>query len=110
MTIEEAIHGMIDGFHSKAENDPKLREELAGITKKVNLDLGSEKYSFILEDARIHSLSDGLFDEADVTILSDPETIQGLISRRIKPMKALALRKLRVKGDIQDLMRFRKLF
>jgi putative sterol carrier protein len=110
MVVKESIQQMIDKFHSRVEKDEKMREELSGILKKVNIDLGSEKYSFILDDGRIHSFQDGLLDDVDIKFISDPETMEGLISRKIKPMKALALRKLRVKGDIEDLMRFRKFF
>ena len=108
MVVRDSIQQMINKFHSRIETDEKMRAELSGIVKKVNIDLGSETYSFVLEEGRVHSFQDGLLDDADIKLISDPETMEGLISRRIKPMKALALRKLRVKGDIEDLMRFRK--
>jgi len=42
--------------------------------------------------------------------MTDPQTLEGLISGKIRPMKALALRKLKLKGDFEDLLRFRKFF
>lgn len=110
MVVKDSIQQMIDKFHSKIEKDEKMREELSGIIKKVNIDLESEKYSFVLENGRIHSFQEGLLDDEDIKLISDPGTMEGLISGKIKPMKALALRKLRAKGDVEDLLRFRKFF
>lgn len=108
MTLNEEIERMIDKLERKAETDPELKAELFGISKRVAIDLGSEQYSFILDEGKISSYSMDLIDSPDITIISDPETISGLIAGRIRPMKALALRKLRVKGDMEDLLRFRR--
>jgi len=110
MNIKDSIQQMIDKFHSKVENDGKMREELSGVVKKVNLDLGSERYSFILDNGRVHSFQEELLNDADVSVMTDPQTLEGLVSGKIRPMKALALRKLKLKGDFEDLLRFRKFF
>lgn len=110
MDIKEAIEGLIKRFNEKVEEDAGLRQELRGLEKKVQIDLGDLKYYFVLEDCRIHSFSEGTIGSPDVTIISDPDTMEGLISRKIRPMKALALRRLRLKGDLEDLLKFRKFF
>ncbi|MFW5914635.1 MAG: SCP2 sterol-binding domain-containing protein [Thermoplasmatota archaeon] len=108
MSVEHRIQEMIDRFQSRVENDPELREELMGLRKKVHLDLGEEQYRFVLEDGQVHSFSHGGFDDADIRVMSDPETVEGLLTKRIRPMKALARRRLRFEGEVEDLMRFRK--
>lgn len=110
MAVKDSIQQMIDKFNSRVENDEKLKRELSGIMRRVNIDLRTESYSFVLEEGRIHSFDDGMVDDADILLTSDKDTMEGLISGKIKPMKALALRKLKIKGEIEDLMRFRKLF
>jgi putative sterol carrier protein len=110
MSMKETFESLIAKFNGKVESDPKLAHELDGITKKVNIDLKSEHYSFMLKDARAQAFADGHLDDADVTIISDPETVQGLLDRRIRPMKAFALKKVRIKGSIEDVMHLRKLF
>ena len=110
MAIKDSLLEMIDRFHRKLEGDEKMRAELSGIVRKVNLDLGNEKFSFVLDNGRVHSFSEELLDSPDILVMTDTQTLEGLISRRIKPMKALALRKLRLKGDFEDLLRFRKFF
>ena len=109
-TVMEALDELVDKFNNKVQKDDGLSEALTGIRKAINLDLGELEYSFRLEDGEAHSLSDGLIDEADVVISSDPDTILDLLEKRIRPMKAFAQRRFRVAGEIEDLLRLRKLF
>jgi putative sterol carrier protein len=110
MTVEPQLLDLISKFNSKVESDEKLRTEIGDMNKTVLIDLESEKYTFHLHDQRIDEFKQGDTDKPDITLISDPETFQGLIEGNIKPMKAFALRKVRVKGDIDDILRLRKLF
>ncbi len=40
MSSRKILQDTIDRFHQKVECDPKLRQELLGIKKCVNIDLG----------------------------------------------------------------------
>ena len=110
MTLAPMIQGLIDKFNDRVDTDEKLRNELDGIDKKVLMDLDSEKYNFHLQNMKIEKLFDGAIDDPDITLISDPETMRGVLDGSIKPMKAFALRKIKVKGNIDDLLRMRKLF
>jgi putative sterol carrier protein len=101
---------LVGKFNEKVENDDKLRDELKGMDKRVLIDLESEKYHFRLQDQKIDGIQEGDITDPDVTVNSDPETMQGLLDGTIKPMKAFALRKVRFKGNLDDLLRLRKLF
>lgn len=110
MTIEPKLKELIAKFNEKIATDEKLRNELKGVDRKVLIDLESEKYNFHLHDEKVNDFQPGEIADPDITILSDPETMEGLISGKTKPMKALALRKLRIKGNIDDMLRLRNLF
>lgn len=110
MSVEPMIQELIDKFNAKVENDEKLREELKGLSKVVYVDLGEEKYNFALKDEHIQGFSQGEVENPDVSITSDPETFVGIVNGKIKPMKAFALRKVKIKGDVSDIMSLRKLF
>ena len=110
MTLKESMETLVDKFNDRIQEDPKLHGELQGITKRVHMDLGSVSYSFVLEDCRVDGVIEGAIDSPDIVVESDPNTIEGLISKRIRPMKAFALRKVKLHGDFDDLMRFRKMF
>ena len=110
MSVEPMIQELIDKFNAKVDEDAKLREELKGLHKTVFLDLGEEQYSLSLQDEKIQGFTAGAIDNPDLTVTSDPDTFVGIVEGKIKPMKAFALRKVKIKGDISDVMSLRKLF
>ncbi len=110
MTVRPMLEKLIVKFNTRMEKDEKLQDGLDGMRKTVQLDLDSEQYHFLLENKAISCFCEGKLDKPDITVISDPETIEGLIDGSIKPMKAFALRKVRVKGQIEDMLHLRKLF
>lgn len=110
MPVKDLLLQTIERFNKKVDSDPKTRKELEGVSKRVNVDLESEKYSFILKDCKAGDFKDGLLPEADITILSDPATVEDLINGKLKVMKAWATKKIKIKGSLEDVMRLRKLF
>ncbi|NLI73316.1 MAG: SCP2 sterol-binding domain-containing protein [Euryarchaeota archaeon] len=110
MTIEPLLRNIVEEFNTRSDNDETLRSELEGMDKKVLIDLGNELYNFHLRDCKAQDFKEGRIEDSDLIISSDPETIKGIIEGKIKPMKAFALRKIRFKGDLSDVLRLRKLF
>jgi putative sterol carrier protein len=110
MPVKELLEETIAKFNAKVEKDENLKKELECVIKKANIDLGTECYSFELSCSKIRSLNIGMVENADVTITSDPKTVEDLITGKMKPMKAWALKKIRIKGSLDDVMRLRKFF
>jgi len=109
--VRDALEKLVTKFNQKAETDDKLRNDLAGIERKVMLDLGNgTQFNFLLKDAHVDGINDGPIDSPDITIITDEGTLDSLIKREIGPMKAIALRKLKVKASIEDMLRLRKFF
>lgn len=109
--MRELLEGLIAKFNERVQSDPKLAAELEGLERTVSVQLADGRaYHFTLRDRRIDGLADGRASKADVTIESDEGTIGGLLRREIGPFRALASGKLKVRGDIEDLARFRKFF
>ncbi len=110
MSMKQEIQGVIDKFHAKVENDPELKKELDPVTKTFNLDLGEESYTLKLKESSIYYFDEGLDAEPDVTVTCTPENLQALIDGTLRPMRAYVLKKILVKGNIEDLMFLKKLF
>ncbi|NLX46693.1 MAG: SCP2 sterol-binding domain-containing protein [Euryarchaeota archaeon] len=110
MTTKDHLLNAIDKFNDKMHCDAQLREEVGTLKKKVNIDLGTEHYSFLLRDACISQFDEGLLEGPDIVICSDPRTIDELFTGKMKPMKAWALRKVVIKGSLEDVMKLRKFF
>jgi len=111
MTMRELLEDLIRKFNAKVASDPALRAELVGLRKTVLIELkDGTKYHFTLAGQKVEGLIDGGVDPADITIATDADTLRGLILREIGPFKAYATGKIKLKGTLEDLARFRKFF
>lgn len=110
MSMEPSIQTLIDKFHSRMEKDEQAREEVRPLRKTINIDLGTEQYSMILGDARISGFKPQMLDDADITLTTTAESLQGLIDGTLRPIKAYITKKITIKGKIQDLMFLKKFF
>lgn len=109
--MREMLEGLLQKFNAKVASDPGLRAELGGLTKTVLIELkDGVKYHFTLKDQHVAGLIDGGTDHADITISTDADTLKALIRREVGPFKAYATGKIRLKGSLEDLARFRKFF
>ena len=60
--------------------------------------------------SKVEKLYEGTVPDPDITIISDPDTVTKLFNGEMKIMKAWALKKVKVKGSIDDVLRLRKFF
>ena len=108
--MENEIRAVIDKFHGKVESDPELKKELMPIKKRINLDLGEEAYGFRIENAHVAEFKTELMDEPDIVVTTTPENLRGLMNGTLRPMKAYVLKKIKVKGKLDDVMFLKKFF
>ncbi len=109
--MRDLLENVIARFNAKVDSDPALREEIGDMQKTVLIELkDGTKWHFTLKDRHVAGLLDGGVDAADFTILTDAETLRALLTRETGPFKAYATGKLRFKGSLEDLARFRKFF
>lgn len=109
--MKDLLDGLVAKFNAKVDADPVLREELGGLERTVVIELkGGTKYHIVLKDQKLSRVQDGGVDRPDVAIVTDAETLRALVLREIGPWKAYAMGKIKLKGNIEDLARFRKFF
>jgi len=111
MGIEEYLNEAITEFNKKGESDPKLANELSGVHRLVQIIVtDGDPYNFVLDNAHVSGLQKGRVDSADITVTASSETFDLLWKRELRPMKALALKKLQVKASLKDMLTLRKFF
>ncbi len=109
--VEELFKEMIVKFNQKAAEDPKLAKELAGVRRIVEIDVtDGESYNFVLENARVGELQKGKVERPDILVTGSRDTFLQMRSGELRPMKALALKKIHVKATLEDMLRLRKFF
>lgn len=109
--MKDLLEGLVAKFNAKVDADPALREELGSIQRTVLIELkDGTKYHIVLKDQKLSRVQDGGVDGPDVAIVTDAETLRALVLREIGPWKAYAMGKIKLKGNLEDLARFRKFF
>jgi putative sterol carrier protein len=107
--LDGLIKKTVEKFRKRVEEDEELRNELQGVVKRVNIEVtGGEGYGFVLDNAEIKDLAKGGLDDPDITISATEEDLIALFKGELRPMKAWATKRLRLRGDLADLLRFRK--
>jgi putative sterol carrier protein len=109
--VKQLLVNAVDKFNEKSASDPKFREELAGKTRTIQflLDDG-QAWNFKLEDSAIDGVHDGTLEQADISITTDEATIRGIFDGSVSPMRAYAMKKIKFKASLQDLLTLRKFF
>ncbi len=109
--MRDLLENLITKFNAKVASDTALSAEIGDLQKTVLIELSNgTKWHFTLKDGHVAALVDGGVDRADITLITDEETLRGLLLREIGPFKAYATGKLKFKGSLDDLLRFRKFF
>jgi len=109
--MKDLLEGLIAKFNAKVDADPSLRDEIGELTRTVLIELkDGTKWHFVLKDQHVAGLLDGGVANPDITIITDKDTLRALILREMGPFKAYAMGKVRLKGSLEDLARFRKFF
>lgn len=117
--LEGLLKDAVARFNDKAATDEKVKKELAGMEKRVLVDVadggdggGARQFHFFIRNGMADGFAAGAVDigEKDVRIVSDTVTLVGLLKKEMGPMSAMARGRLKVKAPLEDLIRLRKFF
>jgi putative sterol carrier protein len=108
--IEETLASLVDRFNRHADQNPAVKNELAGLERSIAIHFSdAENYLLDLKGGALSGLRTGNSTKTDLTIRTDTTTFLGLVQKEIGPMKALVTRKLQIDGSLEDKLLFRKL-
>ena len=107
--MEDVLKEWLDKAKKKMEEDEKMREDLKEFEGVFLLDVtDGESYHVTINKGDVGDLTKGKVDEPRLTVTADTETLTALMSGELSPMKAFALRKIKLKGSFEDIIRLRK--
>ena len=110
MCIKDKLGKLVAHFNKKAESDEQLKEYVDGMERSIVFNLTDDKaYNTKLSNSQLSDVIEGGIDDAEIIIETDKATMLGLLDGSVKPMKAYATKKLKIKASLQDMMLMRKL-
>ena len=107
--MEEVLKEWLEKTKKKVEEDEKIRNELKEFYGIFQLEItDGESYHIAINKGDVGELIKGMAEESRLTVTSDMETIKALMSGEMSAMKAFALRRIKLKGSFEDILRLRK--
>lgn len=107
--MEDVLEEWLEKAKKQIEEDEKFKEEIKDFDGVFQLDIiDGESYYVTLKNGKVGELEKGKADDPRLTVSSDTETIKALMNGEISAMKAFALRKIKLKGSFEDIIRLRK--
>jgi len=92
-------------------NEPAIQENFKGFTKKIMFDFTDTKelYLISVEDGKTATLEKVAVGSADVMVTTSTEILSGIMNKTVNPVTSYVMRKIKVKGSMDDLMKLQKL-
>lgn len=107
--MEEVLKEWLEKAKKKMEEDEKIKEEIKDFDGAFQLVVtDGDSYYVIIKNGDVGELKKGKADNVRLSVTADTETIKALMGGEMSPMKAFALRKIKINGSFEDILRLRK--
>lgn len=107
--MEDVLNKWLANAKKKVEEDEKMKKELAGYDGVFQLDVtDGDSYYVSIKEGEVGDLTKGKVDDARLTVTSDTATLKALMTGEMGAMKAFALKKIKIDGSFEDILRLRK--
>lgn len=92
-------------------DDPATQESFKGFTKRIMFDFTDTKELYVLsvEDGKTASVEKTESASADVVVTTSTDTFAGIMNKTTNPVTSYVMRKIKVKGSMEDLLKLQKL-
>lgn len=102
----DLLEDMVNAYNQKVDESEKLFEKLKEVTRTIQVELDETVfYHMRMVNGKIVEILPEALKEPDLPdlrILSDIVTFEGILNKTVKPLKAYALKKIKIKGALRD--------
>lgn len=107
----ETLKGLRDQLNEKIKKDEKVREVVASKDRTIVLEFTDDKtYVLEVKDGVVLEPHEGTLEDPTLYVKTDMGTMNKLIEKKMNPLMAYAMRKIKVEGPIDDIMVLKDLF
>lgn len=107
--MEDVLNKWLEKAKKKMESDEKMKEEIKDFDGVFQLDItDGDSYYVEIKKGDVGGLEKGKANSPRLTVTSDSDTIRALMTGEMGAMKAFALRKIKLNGSFEDIIRLRK--
>jgi putative sterol carrier protein len=107
----EQLKKMAINVNQKIETDPKVREMAEAKDRTILLKITDEgEYILELKDGKVLEPIEGTMDDATIVVKTDRATFDKLVQKKLNPLMAYAMKKIKVIGPMDDVMILKDFF
>ena len=107
----DVLNNMVENVNKKIEAEPKIREIAEAKDRTLLLKFTDEKeYIIEIKDGKVLDAREGTMDNATVVVKTDVATFQKMIQKKLNPLMAYAMKKIKVIGQMDDIMILKDFF
>jgi predicted aconitase with swiveling domain/putative sterol carrier protein len=107
----EILRELSNEVNRRIAEDQNVRELITSKNRTIQLEFKDDK-TYVLEvrDGVVMEPYEGTLDDPTLKVRTDAATLQKLIDKKLNPLMAYAMRKIKVEGPIDDIMILKDLF
>jgi len=102
----DLLENMVSKFNQKVDDSEMLFERLKEVSRTIQIELDENVfYHMRMINGKIVEIVPEALKEPelpDLRILTDSRTFEGIMNKTVKPLKAYALKKIKIKGALKD--------
>jgi len=107
----DVLNNMVVNVNKKIDAEPKIRESAKAKDRTLLLKFTDEKeYIIEIKDGKVLDAREGTMDNATVVVKTDVATFQKMIQKKLNPLMAYAMKKIKVIGQMDDIMILKDFF
>ena len=107
--MEEILKEWLEKVKKKIDEDEKVKKDLEEFDGVFQLEItDDDSYHVAIKKSDVGELVKGGVDDPRLTVTTDTKTMKALMSGEMGAMKAFVLKKIKVKGSFEDIIRLRK--
>jgi 3-hydroxyacyl-CoA dehydrogenase/3a,7a,12a-trihydroxy-5b-cholest-24-enoyl-CoA hydratase len=92
-------------------DDPKLKERFMNFNKTMQFNFKDAglNYNLAFEKGTVKGIREGAAEKPDVSVEMDSDTFIAILKKEINPINAYSAGKIKVNGEMSDLLKLQKL-
>jgi putative sterol carrier protein len=107
----DVLKELVSNVNKKIETDPKVKEVAEAKDRTILLKFTDDS-EYILEvvGGKVLEPREGTIDNATIVVKTDMATFDKLVTKKLNPLMAYAMKKIKVIGSMDDVMILKDFF
>ncbi|GEM_PF-2330644 len=107
----DTLISMSKEVNRKIENDPKVRDLAAERDRIIVLHFTDENdYILEVKDGKLMEPRQGTVEEPTLLVVTDTATMNKILNKKLNPLMAYAMKKIKVKGPMEEVLLLKDFF